>query len=120
MVVPAGRARELHSRKVFDFLADDADAALVGGVELEDAGGEEGGAVEGAREGEDGGGFAGAGRAVVEHVGELEGRLVGALAKREGVGAGKTNVGGLKGALEDGDGVVLSCHIGETLWAAEG
>jgi hypothetical protein len=33
---------------------------------------------------------------------------------------GKTDVGGLEGALEDGDGVVLSCHIGETLWAAEG
>lgn len=73
MVVPAGGARKLHPREVFDFLADDADAALVGGVELEDAGGEEGGAVEGAGEGEDGGGFAGAGGPVVEHMRELGG-----------------------------------------------
>lgn len=35
-----GRIGELLAGEVFDFLAHDADAALVRGVELQDAGGE--------------------------------------------------------------------------------
>lgn len=57
--------------EVFDLFADDVDAAFVGGVEFEDAGAVEGWAEEGFGEGEDGGCFACAGRAVEEHVREL-------------------------------------------------
>lgn len=62
----------MHPSKVFDFFANDGDAALVGGVEFEDAGFEHFGAVELFGEGEDGGGLAGSRRPVEEHVGELE------------------------------------------------
>ena len=87
----------MHARKVFDLFAHDADSALVGGVEFEDAGFDQFGAVELFGEGEDGGGFACAWWAVEEHVGE---------------------VGGLEGAAEDGDGVVLGGDIVEGLGAA--
>lgn len=64
--------RELGARKVFDLFAHNVDAAFIRGVEFEDAGAVEGWAEEGFGEGEDGGCFAGAGRAVEEHVRKLE------------------------------------------------
>ena len=82
----------MHARKVLDFLADDRDTALIGSVQFQHAGFHEFGAVELFGEGEDCGCFACAWRAVEEHVWE---------------------VGGLEGAAEDGDGVVLGGDIVE-------
>lgn len=65
------RVRELDACKVLDFLADDGDAAFVGGVEFEDTRAEELRSEEGFGEGEDCGGFTGAGGTVEEHVWEL-------------------------------------------------
>jgi hypothetical protein len=77
-------------RKVFDFLPDDADTALVGGVELEDSRFDQIWAVELFGKGEDGASFACAGRTIEEHVWE---------------------VGGLEGPAKDGHGVVLGRDI---------
>lgn len=44
--IGGGGVRELHACEVFDFLADDANSALVGGVEFENAGLDQFGAVE--------------------------------------------------------------------------
>lgn len=71
--VGGGRVRELHACEVFYFFAYDGYAALVRGVEFEDAGFDEFGAVELFGESEDGGGFACARGAVEEHVRELVG-----------------------------------------------
>lgn len=57
--------------KVFDLFTHDGDSTFVGGVKFEDSGFHKLGAVELFGEGEDCGGFAGARRAVEEHVGEL-------------------------------------------------
>ena len=65
------RRRELLTRKVLNLGADDADAALVGGVELEDAGAVELGAEELLGEGQYGGGFAGTWGPVEEEVGKV-------------------------------------------------
>ena len=54
-------------------LAHNVDATVVGSVEFEDLLAHVFGAVDLAREGEDGGGFAGAGRAVEEEVRETVG-----------------------------------------------
>ena len=90
------RNAELLTCEVFNFLTHDADTALIGGVEFEDTRFDEFGTVELLCECEDGGGFAGSWGAVEEHVGE---------------------VGGLEGAREDLNGVVLGCDFGESLWA---
>lgn len=62
---------ELGSREILHFVADDADTALVGGVEFEDSGAVKGGPEEGFGEGEDCGCFSCAGGSVEEHMGEL-------------------------------------------------
>ena len=111
--VGGGGCGELHACEVFNFFAHDADAAFVGGVEFEDPGFDQFGAVELLCEGEDGGGFAGAGGAVEEHMWELRGWSV------RGVGGGLWKyIGRLKGSLEDCDCMVLSCDILEILWPA--
>lgn len=69
--VDFGGLRKLRACKVLDLLADNVNASLVGGVELEDAGAVQRGAKEGFGEGEDCGCFAGAGGSVEEHVWEL-------------------------------------------------
>lgn len=92
MSVCRGRGGELHAREVLHFLADDGDASFVRGVEFEDAGLDQLGAVELFGEREDGGCLSGPRGAVEKHVWE---------------------VGGLEGSLENGDGVVLGCDIAE-------
>ena len=82
---------ELLAREVLYLRPNDGNAALVGGVEFEDARGEEGRPEEGFGEGEDGAGFAGAGRAVEEHVGELLWALVGESGGIEG-GRGRSTL----------------------------
>ena len=71
VLVMGRRVRELLTCEVFDFFADDTDAAFVGGVELQDARAKHLWAVELFGKGEDGGGLSGAWGAVEEHVGEL-------------------------------------------------
>ena len=90
-------SRQLHSRKVLNLIPDDADSALIGSVQFEDAGREEERAVKGFCEGENSGGLSGSWWTVEEHVWE---------------------VGGLEGALEGRDGVVLGCDVRKGFWAA--
>ena len=85
--------------EVFDFGADDADAAFVRGVEFEDAGAEEVRPEELFGEREDGAGFARARGAVEEEV------------RQVGVG---------EGALEEGCGVRLGGYVREGFGAAGG
>ena len=67
------RVGELLTCEVFDFFADNTDAAFVGGVELQDASAKHFRTVELFGEGEDGGGLTGAWWTIEEHVGKLRG-----------------------------------------------
>ena len=94
--------------EILDLFAYDGDAALVGGVEFEDAGGEHGGAVELFGKGENGGCFAGAWGTIEEHVGKLRDLLVCTIHESC---VYFTYVGCLEGALEYCDGVVLRSNV---------
>lgn len=63
--------RELGASEVLDFITDNSDASLVGGVQFEDAGAVEGGAEERFGEGKDCGCFSCSWWSVEEHVWEL-------------------------------------------------
>lgn len=91
------RSCQLHACKILNLIPDNRNTAFVGSVEFQDARRGEERAIERLCECKDGGGLSSSWRAVEEHVWE---------------------VGGLKGALEGGDGVVLSCDVGEGFWAA--
>lgn len=88
----------MHAREIFNLIPHDGNSALIGSVELEDARGEEEWAVERFCQCENGGCLSGAGRTIEEHMWE---------------------VGGLEGALEGRDGVVLGCDVREGFRAAE-
>ena len=106
--------RELHACEVFHLFADDADAAFVGGVEFEDAGFNEFGAVEFFCKGKDSGGFACAGRAVEEHVREL----CAVLDDVDDAGGGRPYIRTLESSLKDCDGVILGRDVVQVLGTA--
>jgi hypothetical protein len=85
--------------EVLDFLTHNGDTSLVGGIEFENTRFHEFGTVELFRKCKDGGCFAGSWGPVEEHMRE---------------------VGGLEGAREDLDRIVLSRDFGERLWATKG
>lgn len=100
--------------EALNLFAHDRNTSLVGGVELKDSGTVELGSEELLAEGEDGGGLAGPGRSVKEHVGQLERDWSAPEGAHE---KGRAYIGAPESFLEHGDGVVLGGNLAEVLGA---